>query len=54
MEKIKNTKPKRLLSLFLTLALLLSMLPAAGLTALAYSGNGTEENQEKTYELTKQ
>ena len=44
MEKIKKAKPKRLLSLFLTLAMVLGMLPAAGLTALAYSGNGTEEN----------
>ena len=42
MSNTKQTKPKRLLSLLLTLAMVLGMLPAMSLTAFAYSGSGTE------------
>lgn len=44
MSNTKQTKPKRLLSLLLTLAMVLGMLPAMSLTASAYSGSGTEDN----------
>ena len=42
MSNTKQTKPKRLLSLFLALAMVLGLLPAMSLTAFAYSGSGTE------------
>ena len=42
MSNTKQAKPKRLLSLFLVLVMVLGMLPAMSLTALAYSGSGTE------------
>ena len=42
MSNTKQTKPKRLLSLLLTLAMVLGMLPAMSITASAYSGSGTE------------
>ena len=42
MSNTKKAKPKRLLSLFLVLAMVLGMLPAMSLTASAYSGSGTE------------
>ena len=44
MSNTKQTKPKRLLSLLLTLAMVLGMLPAMSMTAFAYSGTGTENN----------
>ena len=44
MSNTKNAKPKRLLSLFLALTMVLGMLPAMSMTAFAYSGSGTEEN----------
>ena len=42
MSNTKKAKPKRLLSLFLALTMVLGMLPAMSLTAFAYSGSGTE------------
>lgn len=42
MSNTKQTKPKRLLSLFLVLIMVLGMLPAMSMTASAYSGSGTE------------
>ena len=43
MSNTKKAKPKRLLSLLLVLAMVLSMIPAMGnTTAFAYSGSGTE------------
>ncbi len=42
MSNTKQAKPKRLLSLFLALTMVLGMLPAMSLTAFAYSGSGTE------------
>lgn len=42
MSNTKKAKPKRLLSLLLTLAMVLGMLPAMSMTAFAYSGSGTE------------
>ena len=44
MSNTKQTKPKRLLSLFLALTMVLGMLPAMSLTAFAYSGSGTEDD----------
>ena len=44
MSNTKKAKPKRLLSLLLTLAMVLGMLPAMSMTAFAYSGTGTEDN----------
>ena len=44
MSNTKQAKPKRLLSLFLVLAMVLGMLPAMNMTAFAYSGTGTENN----------
>ena len=42
MSNTKQAKPKRLLSLFLALTMVLCLLPALGTTALAASGSGTE------------
>ena len=42
MSNTKKAKPKRLLSLLLTLVMALGLLPAMSLTASAYSGSGTE------------
>ena len=42
MSNTKKAKPKRLLSLLLTLAMVLGMLPVMSMTASAYSGSGTE------------
>ena len=42
MSNTKKAKPKRLLSLFLALTMVLCLLPALGTTALAASGSGTE------------
>lgn len=42
MSNTKQAKPKRLLSLFLVLVMVLGMLPAMSMTASAYSGSGTE------------
>ena len=42
MSNTKKAKPKRLLSLFLALTMVLGLLPAMSLTAFAYSGSGTE------------
>lgn len=42
MSNTKKAKPKRLLSLLLTLAMVLGMLPVMSMTAFAYSGSGTE------------
>ena len=42
MNNTKKAKPKRLLSLFLALTMVLCLLPALGTTALAASGSGTE------------
>ena len=44
MSNTKQVKPKRLLSLFLVLVMVLGLLPAMSLTASAYSGSGTEDN----------
>ena len=44
MSNTKQAKPKRLLSLFLALTMVLGMLPAMSLTASASTGSGTEEN----------
>lgn len=44
MSNTKKAKPKRLLSLFLALVMVLGMFPAMSITASAYSGSGTEEN----------
>ena len=44
MSNTKKAKPKRLLSLFLALTMVLGMLPAMSLTASASTGSGTEEN----------
>ena len=44
MSNTKKAKPKRLLSLFLALTMVLGMLPAMSLTAFAYSGSGTEDD----------
>lgn len=44
MSNTKQTKPKRLLSLFLALTMVLGVLPAMSMTAAAYSGSGTEDN----------
>ena len=45
MSNKQKVKPKRLLSLLLTLTMVLGMLPIMGTTtALAYTGNGTESN----------
>lgn len=44
MSNTKQTKPKRLLSLFLALTMVLGVLPAMSMTASAYSGSGTEDN----------
>lgn len=40
MSNTKKAKPKRILSLFLALVMVLGMLPAASLTVFALSGNG--------------
>ena len=42
MSNTKQAKPKRLLSLFLALTMVLGLLPAMSMTASAYSGSGTE------------
>lgn len=44
MSNTKKAKPKRLLSLFLALTMVLGLLPAMSLTAFAYSGSGTEDD----------
>ena len=43
MSNTKKAKPKRLLSLFLALTMVLGLLPAMSLTAFAYSGSGTHD-----------
>lgn len=42
MSNTKQAKPKRLLSLFLTLAMVLGMLPAMSMTASAYTAGDIE------------
>ena len=44
MSNTKQTKPKRLLSLLLTLAMVLGMLPVMSMTASASTGSGTEDD----------
>ena len=44
MSNTKKAKPKRLLSLLLTLAMVLGMLPDMSMTPSAYSGSGTEDD----------
>lgn len=45
MSNTKKVKPKRLLSLLLTLTMVLGMIPVMGTTtALAYTGDGTESS----------
>lgn len=44
MSNTKQAKPKRLLSLFLVLSMMLGMLPAMSLTASAASGSGTKDD----------
>lgn len=44
MSNTKKAKPKRLLSLFLALTMVLGVLPAMSMTAAAYTGSGTEDN----------
>ena len=44
MSNTKKAKPKRLLSLFLVLAMVLGMLPAMSMTAFATSGSGTKDD----------
>ena len=44
MSNTKQTKPKRLLSLLLTLAMVLGMLPAMSITAMAAEPGRTEDN----------
>lgn len=44
MSNTKQAKPKRLLSLFLALTMVLGVLPAMSMTAAAYTGSGTKDD----------
>ncbi|MGN1202907.1 MAG: hypothetical protein ACI4RF_06385, partial [Eubacterium sp.] len=44
MSNKQKVKPKRLLSLLLALMMVLGMLPAASLTAFAYTGSGSKSS----------